>query len=137
MNPEEYSSISRSMIEHENELLNHRMTWMWTFQGLLMGATAFAWEDSKMLLGIISFIGFTSAISFGLSFVSALRAIKNILTNWDKYSSENPGYEGPSVIGSDRKGGIHTFFKPWGALPWIVAFLWLGIATLKLIPCTS
>jgi hypothetical protein len=125
------------MIEHENELLNHRMTWMWTFQGLLMGAAAFTWADNNVLLGVISFIGFVSAISFSLSFISSLLAIKNIIADWHEFSDANPGYVGPPIIGSYRKGNIHTFFKPWGALPWLVALLWLGILGLELIRCTS
>jgi hypothetical protein len=131
LDPIEYASISRSMIEHENALLNHRMTWMWTLQGMLIGATAFTWETSLLLLSIISFLGFVAAVSFGLSFLSSLRAINNIIEGWHQFSASNPGYDGPPIIGSNRKGNIHTLFKPWGALPWLVALLWLVIIGLK------
>lgn len=133
MDTNEYASISRGMIVHENELLNHRMTWMWTFQGLLMGAVAFTWETDKLLVVVISFIGFISAVSFSLSFLSSLGAIKNIIKKWHKFSADNPGYEGPPIIGSSGEGNIHTFFKPWGALPWLVALLWLGVIGKELL----
>ena len=133
LNTNEYASISRSMIVHENELLNHRMTWMWTFQGLLLGAVAFTWETDKSVVVAISFIGSISAVSFSLSFLSSLRAIKNIIEKWHEFSGANPGYVGPPIIGSDGKGNIHTFFKPWGALPWFVALLWLGVIGKELL----
>lgn len=37
----------RNLIRHENELINQRLTWLGTFQGLLLAALAFAW-DKKM-----------------------------------------------------------------------------------------
>ena len=35
MTNEEYAAIIRSMIEHENQLINHRLTWLAAFQGFL------------------------------------------------------------------------------------------------------
>jgi hypothetical protein len=32
------------MIMHENQLINDRVTWLLTFQGLLLAALGFAWE---------------------------------------------------------------------------------------------
>ena len=33
--------IIRSMIQHENQLINERLTWLLTFQGLLLAALGF------------------------------------------------------------------------------------------------
>ncbi len=131
MNSERYAAITRSMIEHENILLHHRMTWMWTLQGLLAAALVFAWEQDSLLLWLICAFGALSSASFGLSFVSSLIAVNNLLTLWHAYARDNPGYSGPPVIGTPRLKVIPTVLKPWGLLPWLSVVFWLAVATVR------
>jgi hypothetical protein len=43
----------RQMIYHEGELINHRIGWLVTLQGLLFAALGFAWNDAKELVYVI------------------------------------------------------------------------------------
>ncbi len=131
MDNERFAGITRSMIEHENILLNHRMTWMWTLQGLLIAAVVFAWDQDTVLLWLICIFGVLSSASFGLSFISSVIAINNLLSLWHKYADKNQGYEGPTVIGSPANQKIPTAFKPWGLLPWLSVVFWIAIVTIK------
>lgn len=131
MHPERFAEITRSMIEHENALLNHRMTWMWTLQGLLATAAAFAWREDVSLLWLICAFGALSSASFGVSFVSSLIAVNNLLERWHQYARANPGYTGPPVIGTPHSKIIPTVLKPWGLLPWLSVVFWLATAAIK------
>ena len=84
MKNKEYAGIIRAMIEHENTLLNHRMTWMWTTQALLVTAAGIMWRYHHLLVQLICFFGFVSCVSVGLSLRSALRAIDSLLADWAK-----------------------------------------------------
>ena len=128
MNSEEFAKITRSMIQHENELLNHRMSWMWALQGLLATASSFIWKDEVMVVQLICAFGFLSSISFALSFKSSMRAIDSLLNSWHVYAAENPGYTGPPVIGYPEPKLMTTFFHPWHSLPWLSAIFWVLLA---------
>jgi hypothetical protein len=53
------AAIIRSMIECENRLLNDRINWLVTIQGLLFTALGFAWDkkDTRGLITIFSLLG--------------------------------------------------------------------------------
>jgi len=127
MTDEEYAEIIRSMIEHENTLINHRMIWMWTLQGLLVAAVGFMWEIHYLLVLLICTFGFFSCISVGLSFQSALRAIGSLLEDWTQ-RSKGGNYDGPRVIGSPGVRPILSKLYPWYALHWLMAILWILLA---------
>jgi hypothetical protein len=39
----------REMVRHENELMNHRVSWLLTLQGLLFTALGFAWDKATRM----------------------------------------------------------------------------------------
>ena len=127
MNDEEYAAIVRSMIEHENTLLNHRMTWMWTLQGLLVAATGIMWGFHHLLVLLICFFGFVSCVSLGTSLQSALRAIDSLLKDWETRSAGGP-YDGPRVIGFSEVKSVLSKLYPWNMLPWLMAIVWVLLA---------
>lgn len=133
MNTEEYAAIIRSMIEHENTLLNHRMTWMGTLQGLLVAAVGFLWKIDNHLILLICIFGFCSSASIGISFNSALRAISSLLQDWEKRKSKDPDYDGPRVIGSPGTRPIISKLQPWTCLPWLLALMWILLAIANFI----
>ena len=132
MKTEEYAAITRSMIEHENTLLNHRMTWMWTLQGLLVAATGVMWNIHFSLVLLICVFGFCSSISVGVSLRSALRAISSLLKDWGDRVSSDSEYNGPRVIGSPAIRRYITVLHPWNFLPWLMAIVWVLLAIAKL-----
>ncbi len=128
MNAEEFAEITRSMIQHENELLNHRVSWMLALQGMLAAAFSFIWKDALIVELLICSFGFLASLSFSLSFRSSMRAIHSLLDGWHKYADENPGYTGPPVIGAKEPHPKTTFFHPWHSLPWLAAIFWVILA---------
>lgn len=47
----EYAEITRSMIRHEDSVLNRRLYWCVTIEGLLMASLSFAWERRRLITG--------------------------------------------------------------------------------------
>src|SRR5205823_760429 len=62
-------------IKYENELINQRLTWLGTFQGLLLAALAFAWGKSSAtaIVCVICVVGAIVALS---TWVATFRANK-------------------------------------------------------------
>jgi len=44
------ASTIRQMIAHEDDLINHRLTWLAQLQGFLFAALGFAWEKASVLV---------------------------------------------------------------------------------------
>ena len=131
MNNDEYAAIVRSMIEHENTLINQRMTWMWTLQGLLVAAVGIMWDIHYLLIFLICAFGFFSCVSVGISLKSALRAIDSLLKDANTRLSEG-GYDGPRVIGSPGIRPVISKFQPGNLLPWLMMIVWVLLASAKI-----
>ena len=135
--------IIRSLIQHENDLQNHRLTWLMTLQGLLFAALGFAWDknDTRVLVVIFSILG----IAVSLSAWSALRlsnAAYETLESW--WKAHKPAeYAGPPIWGyrPDVPAGLlakatDRFFwilRPWRILPWTFGLGWFSILVYYLV----
>ena len=86
----EYVGVIRQMIQHEDDLLNHRLTWMWTLEGLLFGAVGFMWKESVAPLIAIATVGLFSCISVGYSLDSGLRAVRDLLGMASSFKDQLP-----------------------------------------------
>ncbi|AFY46734.1 hypothetical protein Nos7524_0831 [Nostoc sp. PCC 7524] len=115
----------RSMIEHENNLQNYRLTWLMTIQGLLFTGLGFAWDkkDAMGLVTIFCLVGILVAISTWSALKLSDSALENLVKWWENNKSEQ--YTGSPIIGLyNRK---LTVLRPWVALPWIFIGAWLVI----------
>src|SRR5437764_14593071 len=76
MNPAD-EDVIRQMINAENTVLNHRLTWFATFEGLLFSALGFAWGKSGAhdLVRVFVVLGIVAAVSSLGLIVSATRAM--------------------------------------------------------------
>jgi len=119
---------------HENELQNHRMTWLLTIQGLFMGALAFAWDksDARMLIFVFCGLGFLMSLTFWEGMRISKQAQRDLRSEWDKKRALVPSYQGPDIVGyrSPQKG-ILKYIRPWRFLPFIFMVGWGLIAFLN------
>src|SRR5439155_13633195 len=61
--------VIRQMINVENTVINHRLTWFATLEGLLFSALGFAWgkPDAHALVRVLAVLGMVAALcSLGL-----------------------------------------------------------------------
>jgi hypothetical protein len=120
------AEVIRSMIEHEGDLLNHRITWMVTLQGLLFAALGFAWDkkDAGGLILVFGLLGLVVSISSAASFGAAIRAEKRLLAWWDENTRD---YSGPDVVGWRASNGFSERLYPWRVLPIVFFLAWSGV----------
>ena len=118
--PKRDPSIARELIKHENDLIDHRLTWFITIQGLLFTALGFAWgkSDAKSLVFVFSGLGFLTAISTAFVLWGGAFAIENLSRTKD--TVEEP------MIG--RRAGVEKIAYPWFSFPVLFGMAWILIA---------
>jgi hypothetical protein len=122
--------VIRSMIQHENEIINNRLTWLLTFQGLLLAALGFAWgaKDSKPLVVIFGALGIIVSVVSVFGLLAATNAMYGLVDWWHEHRPA--GYSGPDVIGAavppDRWVGWR-YLTPWNLFPLLFAGAWAAI----------
>ncbi len=131
------------MIQHENELINHRVSWFLTFNGLLFAAFALHGDGfgAGCFILILAVIGITTAVSFFLVLMGAEKAINRLKGVWDEFGKRNTVdiFGKIDVLGHEYEGWkkILGWLHPWCSLPVLLAAAWAGILFLWLAQPTS
>jgi hypothetical protein len=123
----------RDMIKHENLLIDQRLTWLFTLQGLLFGAVSFLWDKNLgLLIYIASILGFISCISIGYNLNRGYSAIKDLLLLAHNYKTGLPNNMiFPPTIGSRKKA--FEYILPGRILPWVFGVSWIAMLTYRII----
>ena len=129
---EDHGKTIRAMIEHENHLVNYRLTWLITLQGLLFAALGFAWDkrDAWQIIVVFCVMGIFSAVSCLVSLSYTQRAIYQLEKWWKNYKPV--GYDGPEVIGFPLSRAA-LLMLPWLILPVLFILGWASIFVVNLI----
>lgn len=140
-NTQKYAEAVRTMIAHEDSLLDNRMNWLLVVQGLLFAALGSLKEAAPAIPGLVYVLiafGFLISIASKVAFISSDRAIQNLLAYWDEHlKAANQRWEDyPPVFGAaiqDRTlMRLDRVLSPRNLLPWAFALGWLVILVLKL-----
>jgi hypothetical protein len=79
----------RSMVQHENDLLNHRIQWFLIINGFLLTATASLKskpsDDTYVMLIILAVVGLFICISFWFSLGIGRRGVGRLANMWQHY----------------------------------------------------
>jgi hypothetical protein len=119
--PDDAKTI-REMINHETQLINHRLSWLATLQGFLFAALSVAWQNGQAVIPVfLVIVGVVSSVSVLMALIFADLAIQGLLNEWNKRSEQ---YKGPPVIGYALKRR-YRFCLPWFVLPLLFAFTWV------------
>lgn len=89
----ENAKIIQAMIDNENNLLNYRINWLVTIQGLLFAALGFSWDkkDARGLVVVLCLMGIMMSISAMTSFLLATQGMSDLLKWWE---NNGQGYKG-------------------------------------------
>jgi hypothetical protein len=129
----EEAKIVRSMLEHENNLLNYRITWFVTLQGLLFSALGLAWSktDAQWLIAMFCVLGSLAAIISWIELQLSSKGTGNLIVWWETHY---PNYFGPPVIGYRTLGwGLMRSLRPARSLPWLFVVAWLFVFVYNLV----
>ncbi|MDP2393278.1 MAG: hypothetical protein Q8M21_08485 [Methylococcaceae bacterium] len=131
---DKWASVYRSMMVHENELQNHRMTWLLAIQGFLMTGLAFAWDkqDARMLIFVFCGLGILISLTFWEGLRISKKAQYDLRNKWDGERDKMPSYSGPDIVGyRSPQGSLLKYLRPWRFLPFIFIIAWGLIAILN------
>jgi hypothetical protein len=102
-------------IMHENDLMNHRITWFITLQGLLFAALGFSWgkADTKTLIIILGLLGILTSASSAFVLWGGANAIEELLSQ-------------PAIMKPlGRKSQWNEkYLYPWYSFPLLFAIAW-------------
>jgi hypothetical protein len=94
---ENEAKIIREMIYKENELMNFRITWLVTIQGLLFAALSFANGNGNDLVPFLGLVGILVSVAALPPLYFSHHTIHLLRDDWDNNKSSS--YNGPPIIG--------------------------------------
>jgi hypothetical protein len=140
--PDEYKFVphpleeaARQMICHENEVTNHRVSWLLTLEGLLFAALGFAWDkpDGKPLIWVFCFLGALVALSAWSVLDGSQLAIERLRKWWIDFPYKSE--KSPGILGycyePKRFPKLFPWLLPWRAFPILFVTAWLLVATIN------
>jgi hypothetical protein len=118
--------IIREMIDRENTMVNHRMSWFLALLGFMLAGLAFGWDKSVALCSIFSLIGIFSSLSVGLLLRCGIQTIRNL---------EESIEESQPVIGRGYKETLKLVhcLLPWHFLPWLFGIAWIVLMITRIV----
>ena len=124
-----YDETVRSMIQFENQLINNRITWMATLQGLLFASLGFAWgkNNTESLITVFCILGIAISLVSLTGLIGSTTALEQLREWWIKNKPED--YQGPDVIGLSPlfESKILCYITPWNAFPLLFTFCWVAL----------
>jgi len=126
----EYGDRIRALIRHENDITNHRTTWLLVIQALLVTAASnFLKDFPEIVLGIVV-IGILVAYSIGDSLTASLRSRVALKKMWSR-RLEREGYALDDMLpvdGAFAPGEVRGWLLPGRFLPKLIMLAWAVLA---------
>ena len=94
---ERTAEMLREMVRHEDDLRNHRITWLCQLQGFLFASLGFAWGKSQRLTTILAVLGLTFGFLILIALLSGTAAHLRIRKWWRE--TKPADHKGPDVFG--------------------------------------
>jgi len=132
--PEELRKIEAQiaeMIQHENEILNHRIQWFLTLNGFLFTAVAlYGNQPGRNWFGTaLTIVGLLVCYSFGIGLQIGGRGFRRLVDVWlDLHSKCQEDFHDVGVYGHLANGFQERNLAPWRALPYLMAIGWILVA---------
>lgn len=124
------ATVSREMIRHENEIMNHRLMWFLTSEGLLLTALGFSFskenaEIANQFIPVLSFVGIILGASASIVLDAASAAIARWASPHFKNNTDGDvvGYRGLPLIG---------LLAPWRIYPPMFIIAWYVISQIRI-----
>jgi len=123
---QEREGIVRSMISREDDLVNHRMSWLAAFNGLLFAALGFCWDKPAAipLTQVFGWVGILVSAFHAEGIYEAGWAQRRLSIWWRERKPET--YDGPGVTGNKPFGKNYglMLINPWLLTATIFVVTW-------------
>ena len=124
---EEYATTLRALIRHENDVSNHRTTWLMVTQGILAAATAALLKEYPWHTVVLAIVAVLVTVSIGHSLKNSYDSRQYFKRLWQSRVTER-GYSMEDVLpldgGYPGNKAIH-WLLPGNFIPWVIVAAWL------------
>lgn len=132
----EYVDVLRSLVRQENDLTNHRTTWLLVTQGILFATASAPTNEALAPTIIIGIFGVLAAASFGYVLENSAKSRKHLKDLWKK-RVELRGY-GPDDFAPLDGGytGVNPCprLQPWYFVPRLIVVAWVAYVLYRAWP---
>ena len=137
-------TVIREMIQHENELRNQRLGWLFTLNGFLFASLSFSWKESgtEWLTGLLAVIGVVVGLSGAATMKVSEKAIEVLRELVDPLHST--AYKADASLGAPVTALDSAYFEQqkgplrlvpslylWTVTPWLLAVVWILIFVVR------
>ena len=124
--PTDAAEVLRTMVRYEGEQADRRVSWLATFQGLLLAALSFAWDKSTSLTLVLALVGIAVAILVFCGMLAGTFAIARIRTQWR--SLVPPSDKIPDLMGFYPDAAPWSvYLSPENLFPLVFIAAWIGV----------
>lgn len=129
----EYADSLREMVRHENELTNHRLTWMATLNGLMLTGLGFIWGKpyDKQVIAVFCILGIIVCFSGFLSLQIAEDSKFELLRLWKEKNISSDMI--PPIFAWARVHPLIRPLLPWKVLPWALIASWVILFIVNIV----
>jgi hypothetical protein len=110
-NDSDAACFERAKIEHEDDLVNHRLSWLTTSQAIFFAAYVFGFSKTpnwpSAFRRALPPLALLTCAAFYVGLIAAMRAANIVRENWDKKFHQYEDYRDALLAGSEvtRKSG--------------------------------
>jgi hypothetical protein len=120
-------------LSQENQLINNRLTWFGTLQGLLTAAMALLWGYEFRIILIVCLAGIAVSISIGISCCRANKVIDELDETLKNFlSGEFEKYQPVLRWHPSRQGPFYRLM-PGFFIPWMFCLWWVLVGFYKYV----
>lgn len=98
--------FERAKIEHEDDLVNHRLSWLTTSQAIFFAAYVFGFSKTPnwptTFRRALPPLALLTCAAFYVGLIAAMHAATIVSTNWDKKFHQHKDYRDALLAGSKR-----------------------------------
>lgn len=124
---EEYAATMRALIRHENEVSNHRTTWLMVTQGILATAASALLENFPWHALVTAVVAILVTLSIGHSLNNSFDSRQYFKKLWKK-RVEQRGYDMEDVLpldGGYPNNNARAWLLPDKFIPKVITVAWL------------
>ena len=123
---EKRAEILRALIRQENDVTNHRTTWLLVSQGILFAAVSALVKVHWFPTLVVAVVGILAAISIGHSLKNSYESRQYLKRTWRERVNER-GYKWedfPPLDGGNPEVRTINWLFPWTFIPRVIVGAW-------------
>lgn len=130
-----YGDVLRTLVRQENDLTNHRTTWLLATQGILFAAASAVIREYVLPLVVIGAVGILTAWSIGHALKNSEKSRLHLKGLW-RHRLEKGGYapdQLPPLDGGFPDLKPKKWLQPWNFVPKVVSAAWAILIVYALV----